>query len=341
MNAVAGPVDLVLSGGGVLGAGEVGAVAVLEQAGAEVKRIAGTSAGSIVGSLLAANASAGELHQLLCTLEYKRFLDPDPADRVPVLGPIVSVLAENGWARGRYFHRWLSEQLEKRGVKTFADLEITDDPGADPRPEHRWRLTVMAADVTRGQLVRLPQDYELYGLDPAKQLVADAVRASMAVPYLFEPYKLRYPGGESLLVDGGLISNYPLDAFDRTDRQPPRWPTIGVTVIPPLPMADIHLLPELGALRLVPGMRYLESILMTGVVGRDQAYLAQPWVRDWSIQVDGLGVSPFDFSIGRPMAERLYESGQRAATEFLAHHARPLAHDQLTRGHDPQPAAKP
>lgn len=320
MSSVSGPVDLVLSGGGVLGAGEVGAVAVLQESGVDFRRIAGTSAGSIVGSLLAAGASAEELHELICRLAYRRFLDVDAAGRIPVLGPVFSVLAENGWAEGDYFRKWLFGELERHGVTTFGDLEITDDRGADPRPEHRWRLTVMAADITRGQLVRFPQDYEQYGLEPRDQLVADAVRASISVPYLFEPARLRYPDGESLLVDGGLISNYPLDAFNRTDGQPARWPTIGVTVIPPLPLGDIKLVPELGALRLIPAFRYLESVVVTGVVGRDQAYLVQPWVRDWSIQVDGLGVNPFDFSIEDETAERLYQSGRQAATTFLAHH---------------------
>ena len=129
----------------------------------------------------------------------------------------------------------------------------------------------MVADVTRGQLLRLPWDYERYGLDPDEQSVAAAVRASISVPYLFEPVKLEYPGGESLLVDGGLVSNFPIDAFDRTDGRPSRWPTFGVTLLPQLPAGDTKLLPGLGPLRLVPGFHFLESVITTAVVGRDQA----------------------------------------------------------------------
>jgi NTE family protein len=58
--------------------------------------------------------------------------------------------------------------------------------------------------------------------------------------------------------------------------------------------------------------------VVTAIVGRDQGYLAQPWVQSRSIEVDGLGVSPFDFTIDAQTAERLYASGRRAATEFLA-----------------------
>ena len=317
-------VDLVLSGGGVLGVGHAGAVSVLEERGFEFKRIAGTSAGSIVGALLAAGLKGSRLHALIAALEYPRFLDRDALDRIPLVGPPLSVVLENGYAEGQYFRDWLGAELAKLGVRTFSDLRIEDDAGADPRPEHRWRLTVMAADVTRGQLVRLPQDFGRYGLQPDEQLVVDAVRASMSVPYLFEPVKLRYPSGESLLVDGGLISNYPIDVFDRTDGEQPRWRTLGVTLIPQLPAGATRLVPQLRALRLAPGFKFLEAVLTTGVVGRDQGYLAQPWVEKRSIEVDGRGVNPFDFTISKETAERLYQSGRRAATEFLAQRDQPM-----------------
>jgi NTE family protein len=316
MNARPQSADLVLSGGGVLGIGHVGAVSVLEERGFRFERIAGTSAGSIVGSLLAAGMPSAQLREFVGSLDYPRFLDKDALDRVPLFGPPLSVVLENGYAEGRYFADWLATELEKLGVRTFGDLRTFDD-GADPRPEHRWRLVVMAADVTRGQLLRLPRDYERYGLDPDEQLVVEAVRASISVPYLFEPWKLDHPGGQSLLVDGGLVSNYPIDAFDRTDAKPSRWPTFGVTLVPQLPAGATKLVPPLAALRLFPGFRFLESVITTAVVGRDQGYLAQPWVRDRSIEVDSLGVNPFDFAVGASVVERLYNSGRRAATKFL------------------------
>ena len=290
---------------------------MLEEHGASFKRIAGVSAGAIVGSLLAAGASADDLHGLLGQLDYSQFLDKDALDKVPIVGPVLSVVLENGYAAGTKLHDFLAAELKAHGVETFGDLRITDDPGADPRPEHRWRLTVLAADVTRGQLLRLPQDYERYGLDPDEQSVADAVRASTAVPYLYEPFTLRYPGGESLLVDGGLVSNYPMDIFDRTDNRERRWETIGVTLLPQLPAADTRLVPSLKLVSNVPGVRFLESVLITAVVGHDQGYLAQPWVHARSIEVDSLGVQPFDFGISTATAEDLYQSGRTAATHFL------------------------
>lgn len=309
--------DLVLSGGGVLGVAHVGVLAVLEERGLEVERIAGTSAGAIVGALRAAGMRPTRMRERIRALDYERFLDRGALDRVPLIGPPSSVLWENGYAEGRYFHDWLSGELAAVGVSTFRDLRIDDDPGADPRAEHSWRLTVTAADVTRGQFLRLPQDYARYGLDPDAQPVADAVRASISVPYLFEPARLRHAGGESLLVDGGLISNYPIDTFDRTDGRDARWPTIGVTLVPRMPDGAGRLVPPLRLARAIPAYRFLEGLVTTAITGRDQGYLAQPWVKARSIEVDGLGVHPFDFSIDAADAERLYQSGRRAAQEWL------------------------
>ncbi len=308
--------DLVLSGGGVLGIGHVGAASVLEESGYRFERVAGTSAGSLMGSLLAAGMPTARLRETMSGFEYTRYFDTDFLDRVPLLGLPLSILRDNGYIEGRRFVEWLAGELEQLGVRTFADLR-TDDAGADPRREHRWKLVVMAADVTRGELLRLPWDYERYGLDPDEQSVAEAVRASISVPYLFEPYKLRYPGGESLLVDGGLLSNYPIDVFDRTDGDRPRWPTFGVTLIPRLPAGSTKLTPLVGPLRLLPGFRFGESLLVTTLAGRDQGYLAQPWVRERSMEVDNLGVNPFEFWADREVIDSLYESGRRTASEFL------------------------
>src|SRR2546421_10006318 len=65
--------DLVLEGGGVKGIALVGAISVLEDRGYEFRRVAGTSAGAIVGSLVAANARAAELQEIMRGVDYRRF----------------------------------------------------------------------------------------------------------------------------------------------------------------------------------------------------------------------------------------------------------------------------
>lgn len=316
------PIDLVLAGGGVKGIGLVGAVVRLLEAGYRANRVAGTSAGSIVGSIVAAAAKSTtigpqDIRDLVLSLDYGKFPDAGPIERVPLLGPFWAILEGHGVYKGDYAHDFVAEQLKSLGVETFGDLRLDDDQIPE---ERRYRLVVTATDVTRGQLVRLPWDYRgVYGLDPDEQSVADAVRASMSIPFLFRPVTLTSAAGlESTLVDGGLLSNYPIDSFDRLDGKPPRWPTVGVTVLPNLPEGNDKVVPGLAPLRIFGGPHLLEDVITTVLVGRDQTYLNQPWVSARTIRVDAGDVGVLDFDITEPEVDALYLKGHDAATKFLA-----------------------
>ena len=316
------PADLVLSGGGVKGIGLVGAVVALMDAGYRAQRVSGTSAGSIVGAIVAAAAqgdqlSPEEVKELALQLDYHKFTDAGPLERVPVVGPSVAVLRGTGVYRGDYARDWVRSQLENLGVSTFGDLGIRDD---DLPPEQRYRLVVTVADVTTGQLVRLPWDYRrVYGLDPDEQSVADAVRASMSIPFFFRPVTLTSTAGlTSTLVDGGVLSNFPIDSLDRHDGRKPRFPSFGVTVLPNLPHGNDKLIPALAPLRLLGPPNLLESVVTTMLVGRDQAYLNQPWVSARTIRVDSTDIGFLDFDISANEIDALYMKGYAATERFLA-----------------------
>ncbi|HVQ50965.1 MAG TPA: patatin-like phospholipase family protein [Mycobacterium sp.] len=316
------PADLVLSGGGVKGIGLVGAVVALMDGGYRAQRGSGTSAGSIVGAIVAA-ASMGdqlgpqEVKELALQLDYHKFTDAGTVERLPVLGPSLAVLRGTGIYKGDYAHDLVRDQLENLGVRTFGDLAIDDD---SLPAERRYKLVVTVADVTTGQLVRLPWDYRrVYGLDPDEQSVADAVRASMSIPFFFRPVTLTSSTGlTSTLVDGGILSNFPIDSLDRTDRRPPRWPSFGVTVLPNLPEGNDKVIPALAPIRLLGPPHLLESVITTVLVGRDQAYLSQPWVSARTIRVDSTDVGFLDFDISDNEIEALYMKGYDAAQKFLS-----------------------
>lgn len=320
--AVTKPLDLVLAGGGVKGIGLVGAVVKLMEAGYRARRVAGSSAGSIVGAIVAAAArddrlTPDQVRELALSIDYRKFLDPGPVESVPLLGPAWAILQGSGIYRGDYAHRFIADQLRSLGVTTFADLRLDDDELPE---ERRYRLVVTAADVTTGQLVRLPWDYRrIYGLDPDRQPVADAVRASMSIPFIFRPVTLTSTAGlASTLVDGGLLSNYPIDSLDRQDGKRPRWPTFGVTLLPNLPEGNDRVIPALAPLGLFGGPHLLEQVITTVLVGRDQAYLNQPWVSTRTIRVDSTEVGVLDFDISRQEVDALYAKGYQAAGAFLS-----------------------
>lgn len=312
-------VDLVLSGGGVKFIGLVGAIVALMDAGYSVQRASGVSAGSVVAAIMAAASNGDQLtseevKELALSVPLRKWRDAGP---MPIVGPAWGVLSGSGLYRGDFAYDWIRSELKNLGVTTFGDLAIDDQYLLK---ERRYKLAVTVADLTTSQLVRLPWDYRrVYGLDPDEQPVADAVRASMAIPFFYQPVKLTSAKGlTSTLVDGGMLSNFPIDSFDRPDGKPPRWPTIGITVIPTLTGGIHKVFPAFRALRVLGPPSLLESLITTLLVGHDQAYLNLPWVRARAIEVPTSDVGILDFGISRRSLEALYDKGYEVAQEFLS-----------------------
>ena len=313
------PMDLVLSGGGVKFIGLVGAVVALMDAGYSIKRVSGVSAGSVVAAILAA-ASKGaqltgeEIKELAFSVPLHKWRDSGP---VPYLGAAWGLVRETSMYRGDEAYDWIRSELKNLGVTSFGDLVIDGDHlPAGPR----YKLVVTVADLTAAQLVRLPWDYQrLYGLDPDEQLVADAVRASMAIPFFYRPVNLTGAGGAtSTLVDGGVLSNFPIDTFDRPDGKPPRWPTFGITVLPRPSEGIGAVMPALKPLRLFEQTALLESLLTTMLAGHDQTHLSKPWVAARAILVESANVGVLDFDSPKGRLEELYDNGYAAAELFLS-----------------------
>ncbi len=315
--------DLVLEGGGVKGLGLVGGVAVLVEAGYAFPRVAGSSAGAIVGAVLAALQRAGEplarLEDVARTLDVPRLRDRGPVGRwAGPLAPLVdglSLALDSGVFEGEYLRTWLEGVLRDLGVEVFGDLRRSD-PDDDPRPgptPGAWSLVVTASDLSRQRLVRLPWDYaDVYGLDPDEQRVADAVRASASIPFFYEPVTLRSgrDRGVSTLVDGGVLSNFPIELFDRTDGRAPRWPTVGVR---------LSSKPGRVLTQQVRGPVSLAlAVVETLLEASDAQHIDAPCVMARSVFVDTSGISATDFGLDAQQQAALVASGRRAATAFLA-----------------------
>jgi NTE family protein len=310
--------DLVLEGGGVKGLGTAGAVIRLLEAGYRIPRAAGTSVGALAAAVVATGVDANGLREVMGRLELRKIPDRR-APRVPLLSEGVSLLSNNGAYQGKYIRDWLYEELRRLGVVTFGDLRRSD-VGADEnlQPDQRYALVVMVTDVTKGRLLRLPWDYHLFHLEPDKQIVADAVRMSLSIPFFFEPCSLKDPltGDVSVIVDGGLLSNFPVEVFDRTDGQPSRWPSFGVRIIPTLPEGLVELFPA-PVLPMIPPLLLAEQVLTTVLVGRDQTHLDRPGVRGRMISIDTSVAGVTEFGISTRKREQLLKKGWEAADAFL------------------------
>ena len=304
----------MLEGGGVKGIGLAGAVTALSGAGYAFPRVAGSSAGAVVACLVAALQVAGEpverLADVVRTVDYRRLRDRGVLGRVPLVGRALALLVHDGLYEGRYLEDFLTGALGDLGVRTFADLRIPDDdPAAEGlAPERRSRLVVTVSDLSRSRLARLPWDLPEYGADDLP--VARAVRASAAIPFFFRPVRQPTPTGPATWVDGALLSNFPVELFDRTDSADPRWPTFGVRLTTRPPTTPVTR-PVEGPLSV--GLAALDTLL----TDQGSAYLEDPCTVERTVFVPTDGVSVVDFGIDAATIERLHAAGLEAGEDFL------------------------
>jgi NTE family protein len=336
--------DLALEGGGVKGIAIVGAVSVLAEAGYRFQRVAGTSAGAIAATLIASITKAGKpmtsLKGYLDGLTFEKFMpegkihqfmDHHLSKPGAVLADAKILTRKMGLYPGDYLAQWLRPILhEELGVQTFEDLKISleDDPGMSLPESRRYRLVVHTSDITRGELVHLPWDYNYYGQDRDAQDVVHAVRASMSIPFFFEPVTFtaeeaevdipqpgggsvscRYAGGTVTWVDGGMLRNFPIDAFEREDGKEARWPTIGIklsslpTSFPPTVASDS----SFGVARACLGTMMNEW----------DAYSVDAATAARTIFVDNAGITATQFDLTPAQQNELFLNGVRAATAFV------------------------
>jgi NTE family protein len=307
--------DLVLEGGGVKGIGLVGALAALEERGYVAQNLAGTSAGAIVATLLAAKYEADELHEIMKNLQFNEFMDKGWEDHLPG-GKGLSIILDQGIYEGKRFEEWIRELLEKKNVRTFSDLT---HPEFNGHPRYGYRVQVIVSDLTSKRLLVLPKDADALGVEPNDLDVAQAVRMSMSIPIFFEPVRWKNPstGEWHVIVDGGMLSNFPVWLFDTNEE--PEWPTFGLRLAEPQKTRTLaRELPEEtpSHVGIRATVRYLWSLVATMMAAHDRLYLDQAdYARTIPIPVSG--VKATDFELSKEKSEELYTNGKAAAEQFL------------------------
>ena len=221
------------------------------------------------------------------------------------VGPAIRLFVKKGLYSGDPLEDWIYDKLAAKGVRTFADLE----PG---------RLRIIASDITQGKMLVLPDDISKYGIDPQSFEVAKAIRMSTSLPYFFDPVVLRMAktsdgGGKSrfrtsiYIVDGGLLSNFPLWLFDPHEPNTPITPTLG-----------FQLVGKNGkATREIRGpLTMLQALIATMLDAHDERYI-ESHNRFRTIKIPTLGVQTTEFELSPERSQQLFESGYRAAKAYL------------------------
>jgi NTE family protein len=284
--------DAVLEGGGVKIMGLVGAIAAIEGRGLTPSNMAGTSAGAIIAALRVAGYTASELKSIGLSLDFSQF-----KEGAPLGTKTYHFFANKGIYKTDEFYEWIKTKLAAKGVFTFKDLRTSEE---DPR--WRWKLKVIASDITESRMLVLPDDLVLFDMDPDDFEVAEAVRMSMSIPGFFRPARLK----GNFIVDGGLLSNFPIWLFDSDHT--PTWPTFGILLREP----------SQGKPNVVDGMiSYMMAIFNTMLKAHDRRAISGHDYFQRVIQVPTGDVATTDFHLTAQKKEWLFHQGQVSGKDFL------------------------
>ena len=157
---------LALGGGAARGFAHVGVIQVLEEAGIKPDLVIGTSAGSLVAAIYASGKTGAQLQQIATDMEEAMFTDWT----LPLFG--------RGFLRGEALARYVNGMV---GNKPIESLVLP--------------LGIVATDLQSGD-----------GIVFRRGDTGMAVRASSAVPSLFQPVRI----GTREFVDGGLVAPVPV-----------------------------------------------------------------------------------------------------------------------------------
>ena len=201
-------VGLVLSGGGAKGAAHIGVLKYIEEAGIPIDYIAGTSMGSIVGGMYALGYTSDEILSIISEVDWDRLIS-DQVERKKIsyerkyesrsqlLTIPFSVGTDKQELQSRSFKNSLPTGIVSGDnlINLFNSLSVGYSDPLDfndlPTP-----FLCIATNVINGEADVLN-----------KGVFSKSLRASMAIPVLFDPVKI----DDILYADGGLVNNFPAE----------------------------------------------------------------------------------------------------------------------------------
>lgn len=288
--------DAVFEGGGVRGIAFIGAIQEMEASGYQWERLAGTSAGAVVAALLACGYNARELIEIMNTLDYPRLLGKTWVHYLPLVGKALPLLFRSGIYLNTPLEDKLTYWLHQKGVSTFGDL-----------PE--GKLKIIASDISSGKMLVLPDDLSRYDISPSEFPVAAAVRMSTTLPYFFQPYQLKTKQRRKpyYILDGGLLSNYPIWIFDVEGI--PNWPTFGFRLLGEQPETPFH--------EIRGPFSMFRAMFQTMLRAHDQRHVDKH-ARIRTVFIPTGRVTTTQFDLSAEDRDMLFRSGQDTARRFLA-----------------------
>jgi NTE family protein len=279
--------NLALQGGGVWGISYAGAFEELDRLGVlgQINCVAGTSAGSLAGLLLALRYTGKEISRIIQGVDYTKFLDQ---------GKLHQIVRNYGFYTGDYaselFHGWLQERLGSE-LATFADLRAAG--GLD--------LRVYATNLNTRQIFE-------FSYQKTKDVpVAQAVRASMSVPLFFTAVEI----AGQIFVDGGTVFDYPLVGFGQSEI----GNTLGLAFAQSSVVATKD--QEDQDFGYHQPLQYIQRLVNVLQRVQSPVFALHDELQENTILIDTAGVNSLNFKVTKEEKERLAANGRQAVRQYF------------------------
>lgn len=307
--------NLIFEGAGMRGLAYAGVVAELESSGIMngVERVGGTSAGAITAMMISLGYSSEEIIEMLSETEFQKFNDG-------TIGAVSRMNKNFGWFQGEKFVRWVEGHLEKKtGDPDITLLELFEQ-GFLP-------IYVTSTCVNKQKLYVL--SHETY----PNMSVKDAIRASMSIPLYFQAVFIDEEGktyenyqdreGLDILVDGGIVGNYPIFLFDSLsytpDEQEIRTPnpyTLGFRIDSQEQIIKDSLSMGLTPHHIEDFRDYVTALYIFTLESLNRNELTRSdWMRTVSISSEGIG--PMIKKFSNDEKQLLINSGRESTKKYL------------------------
>ena len=310
--------NLVFEGAGIRGLAYAGALETLEKKNilTQVEKVGGTSAGAITAMMIALGYKSDEVALILGQTKFHKFND----GRLFFFGGIHRMRKKYGWYRGKKFTHWIEELIERKTNNkdiTFSQLQ------------EKGFKDLYAVGTCLNQQKMLVFSKETY----PNMKIKDAVRISMSIPLYFQAVfidkagnvfpKQNKEGSLDVVVDGGIIGNFPIEIFDTfqsgndgIQHRIPNLHTLGIRIDSKEQIEHDHLSKELIPLEINNLKDYINAFYLFTLENLNRNNLTtEDWKRSISISSEGIGPKIKRLSVEQK--QTLIRSGARYTEAYF------------------------
>lgn len=306
--------NLVLEGGGVKGFAYVGAMEILDSLNilSSIERVGGTSAGAIQATMLAVGYTPAEIVREIDSMPLKNLNDGS------FIGGIGRMQNKFGFYKGQKIYEWIEKLIKaKTGNADISFIELHKLKSIRGYKD----LYITGTDLSYRCLRVF--SYETY----PNMRIKDALRISFSIPLYFEPViidaegkllKDRNDARAHLMVDGGLLNNYPIDIFDKPQYTKcngtcRNMETLGLMLEKPDQLTNRNG-NSANALSINTLTEYLKAVYQTTI---DRPNPDEPGINR-TIAINDLGIRGRPRKLPEKTIRQLIESGKDAVRKFFS-----------------------